>query len=55
MRSVPLEASTLETFDAVVVVTDHTGVDYELVARHARLVVDTRGVLRGQRENVLSA
>ncbi|HUP22205.1 MAG TPA: nucleotide sugar dehydrogenase [Thermoanaerobaculia bacterium] len=55
MRSVPLEASTLETFDAVVVVTDHTGVDYELVARHAPLVVDTRGVLRGQRENVLSA
>ena len=55
MRSVPLDAKTLEAVDAVMVVTDHTAVDYELVARHAPLVVDTRGVLRGARANVLRA
>jgi UDP-N-acetyl-D-glucosamine dehydrogenase len=29
----------------VIVVTDHSSVDYGLVARHARAVVDTRHVL----------
>jgi UDP-N-acetyl-D-glucosamine dehydrogenase len=55
MRSSPLDAETLGAVDAVLVVTDHTTVDYELVARHAPLVVDTRGVLRGSRPNVLRA
>ncbi len=31
------------------IVTDHTAVDYDLVAEHAPLIVDTRGVLRGSR------
>jgi UDP-N-acetyl-D-glucosamine dehydrogenase len=53
--SVPLDAALLAAQDAVVVVTDHTGVDYELVARHAPLVVDTRGVYRQPRPNVVSA
>ena len=47
MQSVPLSADTLRSTDAVVVVTDHTGLDYEMVAKHASVVVDTRGVLRG--------
>jgi len=33
----------------VVIVTDHTDVDYALVARSARLVVDTRNALARQR------
>ncbi len=44
-RSVPLAGSALREYDAVFVVTDHHGVDYELVARHAPLVVDTRNVM----------
>ena len=47
MFSVPISAEALRPFDAVVVVTDHTNVDYGLVAEHARVVVDTRGVMRG--------
>ncbi len=45
LASVPLTAATLEGADCVIVVTDHTTVDYGLVARHARAVVDTRHVL----------
>jgi UDP-N-acetyl-D-glucosamine dehydrogenase len=44
--SVPLDRARLEGADAVVIVTDHTAVDYQLVADHARAVVDTRGVMR---------
>lgn len=42
--SVPLTVENVAAYDAVIVVTDHTPVDYELVARHAKLVVDTRGI-----------
>lgn len=44
-RSVALDAETLARFDAVLVSTDHAAFDWELVARHARLVVDTRDAL----------
>jgi UDP-N-acetyl-D-glucosamine dehydrogenase len=43
-----LDEALLRTADAVVIVTDHTAVDYTLVARCARLVVDTRGVMRSR-------
>jgi UDP-N-acetyl-D-glucosamine dehydrogenase len=55
LTSVPLTAETLRETDAVVLVTDHTSVDYELVARHAPVVVDTRGVFRSPRPNVVKA
>jgi UDP-N-acetyl-D-glucosamine dehydrogenase len=47
MSSVPLSGEVLTRADAVVIVTDHTNVPYEAVRAKARLVVDTRGVLRG--------
>ena len=47
MRSVPLSAELLSSVDAVVIVTDHTMVDYAQVADCASLVIDTRGVMRG--------
>ena len=47
LRSVRLDEPILRVVDVVLVVTDHSGVDYQEVADHARLVVDTRGVMRG--------
>jgi UDP-N-acetyl-D-glucosamine dehydrogenase len=55
MESKTLEPKLLESQDAVLIVTDHTAVDYALVARHAGLVVDTRGIYREPRENVVKA
>ena len=45
LRSVPLTADALAKADCVIIVTDHSSVDYRLVAQHARVVVDTRHVL----------
>ncbi|HTF57454.1 MAG TPA: nucleotide sugar dehydrogenase [Planctomycetota bacterium] len=42
LRPAPLTEESLASFDAVVVVTDHSSYDFEWIARHARLVVDTR-------------
>jgi len=55
MESVPLTPETLEASDAVMVVTDHAAVDYELVTRHAPLIVDTRGVYRDANSKVVKA
>ncbi|HKY06384.1 MAG TPA: nucleotide sugar dehydrogenase, partial [Blastocatellia bacterium] len=46
LTSVPLEDETLQTADCVVIVTDHSTVDYGRVVRLSRLVVDTRNVTR---------
>jgi len=55
MSSVPLDETTLGAQDAVVIVTDHTAVDYDLVRRCAPLIVDTRGKLRGADPKVVKA
>jgi|GEM_PF-2195732 len=47
LRSVELTDTALRWADAVVIVTDHSCVDYQHVADRARLVVDSRGVMRG--------
>jgi len=49
LKSVPLTPETLSGADCVLIVTDHSAVDYVLVARHARVVVDTRNALAGGR------
>ncbi|HEX8246197.1 MAG TPA: nucleotide sugar dehydrogenase [Longimicrobium sp.] len=47
LHSEELTDGLVESMDAVVVVTDHSGVDYARVAEHAEVVVDTRGAMRG--------
>jgi UDP-N-acetyl-D-glucosamine dehydrogenase len=45
LESVPLDAETIDAYDAVVVVTAHRGVDWEMIGREAALVVDLRNVV----------
>ena len=45
LASSPLDERTVSGADCVLVVTDHTAVDYPMIARHARIVVDTRNAL----------
>jgi len=44
LRSVPITPESLARYQAVVVGTDHDGVDYEMVATHANLAIDTRNI-----------
>lgn len=46
MESRPLSLEVLSSLDAVVLVTDHSQVDYEFVARNTALIIDSRGVYR---------
>ncbi|HEX2092505.1 MAG TPA: nucleotide sugar dehydrogenase, partial [Longimicrobiaceae bacterium] len=47
LHSVALDEEELHRADAVVIVTDHSTVDYAKLAECARLIVDTRGAMRG--------
>jgi len=44
-RSVPLSPRSVATADCVMIVTDHTAVDYRMIGRNAKLVVDTRNAM----------
>ncbi len=42
LASVALTAESLSGCDAVIIATNHSSYDYEFIARHAQLVIDTR-------------
>jgi UDP-N-acetyl-D-glucosamine dehydrogenase len=58
MASVPLNKDSLGQYDCVVISTHHSAYDWQMIADHANLVIDTRGVMRqikGRRDHIISA
>jgi len=47
LASVPLTDEELKAADCVIIVTDHSGIDYKRVCSLAPLIVDTRNALNG--------
>ena len=54
MRSIELTEAGLKGYDLVVVATHHSSYDWGWIAEHAQLIVDTRGVYRGDYRAVAS-
>ena len=55
LSSTDLTPETLAQQDAVILLTDHSGFDYDLIAEHAPLLIDTRGVYRRLGKKVQTA
>ena len=55
LTSTELTAEVFESVDCVVIATNHDCFDYDYILKHARLIVDTRGVYNGYKENVVKA
>lgn len=55
LSSEKLTAENVASFDAIILATDHEKFDYELIAKHGRLIVDSRGKYRSRLENVIKA
>ncbi len=49
MDSTPLTPDLLQQQDAVLIITDHSKFDWDMIVQHARLVVDTRNATAGCR------
>ena len=45
LHSVPLSEDVVKSSDCVVIVTDHSGIDYGMLAKNAALIVDTRNAM----------
>jgi UDP-N-acetyl-D-glucosamine dehydrogenase len=50
LESVPLNAESVRAVDCVAILVRHTGVDYDMVVRHARLVFDAVNATKGTKE-----
>ena len=55
LKSVPLTAEGIASYDCVVLTTDHDKFDYDLLKQHAKLIVDTRGKYSGKHDNIVKA
>jgi len=55
LKSVKLDAVTLTSYDAVVLVTDHERFDYDLIKQNATLIIDARGRYRESADNIIKA
>jgi UDP-N-acetyl-D-glucosamine dehydrogenase len=52
LDSVEINSDTIAYYDAVLLLTDHTEFDYDVIKKHAKILVDTRGKFRGQSDIV---
>ena len=55
LTSIKLTGETIAKYDLVLLATDHTKFDYELIQQHAKIIVDTRGVYLKPKYNVIKA
>ncbi|MDP3028630.1 MAG: UDP binding domain-containing protein, partial [Deltaproteobacteria bacterium] len=46
MKSVPLTETNLKKYDCVLIATNHSDYDPVFIQRHARLIVDTRNLIK---------
>lgn len=53
LRSVDIGENKLKSYDAVVIITDHSNIDYQMIQKYSSIVVDTRNAIKGRYENVL--
>jgi UDP-N-acetyl-D-glucosamine dehydrogenase len=58
MESIKLSADTLKGYDCVLISTNHAVYDWQMIADHAKLIVDTRNALvkvAGRRDHIVKA
>jgi UDP-N-acetyl-D-glucosamine dehydrogenase len=53
LKRIEISSKSLKTFDCVIIVTDHTKVDYSFIKKHAKLIFDTRNVYKQGGKNII--
>ena len=53
LKSTPLTEETLSSADCILISTDHDDFDYDLIQKHSKLIVDTRGRYQQRFDNVV--
>ncbi|MBY0545548.1 MAG: nucleotide sugar dehydrogenase [Gammaproteobacteria bacterium] len=55
LQSIDLTPSVVASYDAILLATDHTDVDYAMIEKSAKLIIDTRGVYKQVADNIVRA
>lgn len=55
LSSIELTPRIIESFDAIVLTTDHAKFDYDMIRANAQIIIDSRGVYRTAAENIVKA
>jgi UDP-N-acetyl-D-glucosamine dehydrogenase len=55
LTSVRLEPETIASYDLVLLATNHSAFDYDVIEKHARVIVDTRGVYLERRPHIIKS
>jgi UDP-N-acetyl-D-glucosamine dehydrogenase len=55
LSSIDLTEESISGFDCVLIATNHKAFDYDLIRKHARLIVDSRGIYREKNIKIIKA
>lgn len=55
LSSVELTPESIANYDCVVLTTDHTKFDYDMILKHSKFLVDTRGKFKERSEKIIRA
>lgn len=55
LKSLDLTVDNIASFDCVLIATNHDAFDYSLIKKHAKLIIDTRGVYGEPAANIIKA
>ncbi len=55
LKSVALTREAIASYDLLLLATNHSAFDYDLIQLHAKLIVDTRGVYLNSRPNIVKS
>jgi UDP-N-acetyl-D-glucosamine dehydrogenase len=51
LKSIEYSPDVLKNYDVLVILTDHSGFDYETIAKESKVVVDTRNAIKSREHN----
>ena len=55
LSSIELTPETIQSYDLLLLATDHDKFDYTLLQENAKLLIDTRGVYLNHFDNIVKA
>lgn len=55
LSSLAITPTSIASFDAIVLTTDHAKFDYDMIRLNAKVIIDSRGVYRTQADNIVKA
>ena len=54
LNSKPLDKNLVKNADCIVIITDHSKLDYKMIEKEAKLIIDTRNAIKNKGSNIVN-